>query len=364
MALLLDRKVFTLDDPQARELLDVLLDVYDVQDTVRRFMRAVGLRPADVTLSGRMADDWPRVLEHAAAMGKLRNLIQFVSEDANSAAHDIFKVLLTQEVPAGNADPCAALLLGAGRPRAFIDRRHLREVLRDMLETRGSRVLIVDGARRSGKTWTWFLLCHVLDGHGVKPYKIDFSAYAEPVEVRDVVAELSDQLGWDLGQGDAFATEDAQVRRVVNRAKQYMRDAREDLWLVFDGLVRTELTPQALRLVENLAEAAANGETGDRLSMVLIAYGGQLHPSVDPYVWRTHLGPIRVQDLREFFCAIATSAGAQMTPEVADLLVTEVLRETIGGNHDLDAPLPLEKVSAVAAVRGRQLYQRYGGTGA
>ncbi|MFI0968252.1 effector-associated domain EAD1-containing protein [Streptomyces sp. NPDC021080] len=364
MALLLDRRVFTFDDPQARDLLKVLLDVYDVEDGVRRFIRSAGMLPADVKWRGKMADDWPRVLEHAAAVGKLRKLIQIVSEDANSAAHDIFKVLLTQEAPARSADPCAALLLGAGRPRAFIDRRDLREILRDMLEAQSGRVLIVDGARRSGKTWTWFLLCHVLDGHGVKPYKIDFSAYAEPVEVRDIVAELSDQLGWDLGQDDTFATEDAQARRVVNRAKQYMRDAREDLWLVFDGLVRTELTPQALRLVENLAEAVANGETGDRLSMVLIAYGGQLHPSVDPYVWRTHLGPIRVQDLREFFCAIAASAGAQMAPEVADLLVTEVLRETIGADHDRDAPLPLEKVSAVAAVRGRQLYQRYGGTSA
>ncbi|MFF6844422.1 effector-associated domain EAD1-containing protein [Streptomyces tanashiensis] len=363
MTLLLDRTDFRLDDPQAKELLGVLLQVHDVEDAVKRFVKTAGMLPAAIEWSGPMTDIWPRVLEHAAAAGRLRTLVQIVSLDANSTAYSIFKVLLTQEPPAGYADPCAALLLGSGLPRAFINRRDLREKLRQMLDAQSGRVLIVDGARKSGKTWTWFLLCHVLHGQGIKPYKIDFSTYAEPVEVRDIVAELSDQIGWDLGHGDAFATEDAQVRRVVNLAKQYMRTSREDLWLVFDGLVRTALTPQALRLVESLAEAVANGEMGERLSMVLIAYGGKLPPSVDPYVWRTRLTPIGIHDLREFFCAIAVSAGAQMAQEVADLMVSDVLRETVGDDHDRDAPLPLDKVSAAAAFRGRQLYERYGGTG-
>ncbi|MEU6672063.1 effector-associated domain EAD1-containing protein [Streptomyces sp. NPDC046727] len=364
MVHLLDRTVFTLDDdPQARELLDALLKAYEDEDGVRRLVKTAGLSPVAIDWKGPLADVWPRVLEHAASERRLRKLIQVVSENENLAAYDIFKLLLTQEDPVGTSDPCAALLLGAGLPRAFINRRELRGTLREMLDAREGRVLIVDGDRRSGKTWTWYLLCHVLRGRGITPYKIDLSAYAQPVEVSDIVAELEDQLGWELGQDDPFASEDARVRRVVNRAKQRMRAARQDLWLVFDGLVRTALTPQALRLVESLAEAVAGGETGDRLSIVLIAYAGQLRPSVDPYVWRTHLGPIHVPDLHEFFCAIAESVGTRMTPDAADVLVMDVLREAVGGDVDRDAPLPLEKISAVAALRGRQLCRTYGGAG-
>ncbi|MFJ8463522.1 effector-associated domain EAD1-containing protein [Streptomyces swartbergensis] len=365
MAHLLDRTVFTLaDDPQARELLDALLQTYEHEDDVRRLVKTAGLRPVAVDWKGPLTDVWPRVLEHAASQSRLRTLIQVVSDDENSTAYDIFKLLLTEEDPVGGSDPCAALLLGAGVPRAFINRRELRGILREMLGVQEGRVLIVDGDRRSGKTWTWYLLCHVLRRHGIRPYKVDLSSYAQPVEVSDIVAELEDQLGWELGQDDPFASEDARVRRVVNRAKQRMRAARQDLWLVFDGLVRTALTPQALRLVESLAEAVARGETGDRLSIVLIAYAGQLQPSVDPYVWRTHLGPIHVPDLHEFFCAIAESVGASMTPDAVDVLVTEVLRAAIGDDVDPDAPLPLDRISAVAALRGRQLCQMYGGAGA
>ncbi|MFE9773591.1 effector-associated domain EAD1-containing protein [Streptomyces sp. NPDC005931] len=365
MVHLLDHTVFTLDDdPQARELLDALLQAYELEDDVRRLVKTAGMSPVAVDWKGPLTDVWPRVLEHAAREGRLRTLVQVVSRDENSAAYDIFKLLLTQEDPDRTSDPCAALLLGSGVPRAFIDRRELRVTLREMLGVPEGRVLIVDGDRRSGKTWTWYLLCHVLRRHGTRPYKIDLSAYAQPVEVSDIVAELEDQLGWELGQDDPFASEDARVRRVVNRAKQHMRAAARDVWLVFDGLVTTALTPQALRLVENLAEAVARGEAGDRLSIVLIAYAGQLQPSVDPYVWRTHLGPIHVADLHEFFCAIAESAGAGMPPDAADVLVDEVLRATVGDDVDRAAPLPLEKISAAAALRGRQLYQMYGGAGA
>ncbi|WP_033306651.1 effector-associated domain EAD1-containing protein [Streptomyces iakyrus] len=363
MALLLDQTVFAFDDPQARELLDVLLKVHDREASVRQFVAAVGLLPAAIEWRGPLTDIWPRVLEHAASARKLRELIQVVAQHPNSAEYDIFKVLLSQEPPAAERDPCAALLVGGGRTRAFIDRGELRATLREMLDAPGGRVLIVDGDRRCGKTWTWFLLCHVLGNRKITPYKIDLSAYVPPVEVSDIAAALTDQLGWDLGHGDPFASEATHVRRLVNVAKRHMRALSEDHWLVFDGMVGTALTPSALRMVEGLAEAVVDGETGDRLNMVLIAYDGQLQPSADPYVWRTHLGPIGVEHLHEFFCSIAVSAGARIDPAVADLLVKEVLREATGGDHDPGLPLPLERISHLAALRGRQLYQMYGGTG-
>ncbi|MGW3630994.1 effector-associated domain EAD1-containing protein [Streptomyces sp. NPDC005122] len=362
--LLLDRREFAFDDPQARDLLDVLLAVYDDAAQVRRFLRLVGMLPAKLFRENdSIADVWPRVLEEAALAGKLRDLIQVISDDPSSTAHDIFKTLLTQEPPAGEADPCAALLIGGGRPRAFVNRRELRRILREMLSAQGSRVLIVNGDRNTGKTWTWHLLCHVLNNHCIRPYKIDLSTYAQPAKVSDIVAELSDQLNWHLGDCDPFASEDAQVRRLVNVLKRHMRAQQRDCWLVFDGLVDTALTAPALRLVESIAEAVAEGEAGDRLTVVLIAYDGQLQPAIDPYVWRECLGPISVEDLREFFGTIAASVGVGIEPEVAELLVADVLHEATGGDHDPNAPLPLEKISAAAAYRGRQLYETYGGAG-
>ncbi|WP_405421292.1 effector-associated domain EAD1-containing protein [Streptomyces erythrochromogenes] len=366
MTLLLDRRAFDLREELSGELLRTLLKVHEDENGVKIFAKEAGMDLSRIEWKGTLTDIWTRALERAAAEGKLRKLVEVVSAHDNSSAHAIFKMLLTQEAPTGDADPCEALLLGSEqRPRAFIDRAKLRGTLRDMLTVGGGRVLIVDGDRGSGKTWTWYLLYHVLQHHGITPYKIDFSSYAEPVTVADIASELGDQLGWGLAPGDSLATEDAQARRVVNRAKWWMRGRPDpqDFWLVFDGMARTALTPAALRLVELLAEAVADGETGKHLSVVLIAYEGQLRPSAEPCVWRTRLGPIHVADLREFFCSVARHAGAVLEADAAAQLVTQVLGKTVGADHDPDTPLPLEKVSAAAGILGGALARRCGGAG-
>ncbi|MET7405704.1 effector-associated domain EAD1-containing protein [Streptomyces parvulus] len=363
MPLLLDQPFFDSADPRACELLDVLLRVYDAKDAVRRFAESAGLLTAAIDWDGPMADVWPRVLEHAASARKLRRLVEVVSEDPNSGAYEIFKLLLNQEPPAMDADPFGALLVGGGRSRAFIDRAELREVLREMLHTEGGKVLIVEGDPRSGKTWTWHLLCHVLGNRRIVPYKIDLTAYEPPVEVHDIVAALEDQIGWSMDEVDVYGSEDAKVRRLVNLTKQRTRALTEDHWLVFDGLAATDLAPPALRLVERLAEAVADGEMGTHMHMVLIAYDGQLQPSIDPYVWRTRLRPICVGDLHEFFCAIAKRAGGELAPKAADLLVNDVLREVFVSDYDHAVPLPLDRISHVVAHRGRSLLGMYGGTG-
>ncbi|MEU6297782.1 effector-associated domain EAD1-containing protein [Streptomyces erythrochromogenes] len=364
MTLVLDRPTFDLKEEFSGELFKTLLEVHYDENGVENFVKEAGVDLSRTESKGTLADLWTRALERAAAQGKLRRLVEVVSAHANSKAYDIFTKLLTQEAPTGDADPCEALLLGSEqRPRAFIDRAELRGTLRDMLTVSGGRVLIVDGDRGSGKTWTWYLLYHVLEHHGITPYKIDFSSYAEPVTVADIASELGDQLGWGLGPGDSLATEDAQARRVVNRAKWWMRGRPDpqDFWLVFDGMARTALTPAALRLVELLAEAVADGETGKHLSVVLIAYEGQLRPSAEPCVWRTSLGPIHVADLREFFYSVARHAGRVLEADAAAQLVTQVLGKTVGSDHDPDTPLPLEKVSAAAGILGLKLALECGG---
>ncbi|MFD9282437.1 effector-associated domain EAD1-containing protein [Streptomyces mirabilis] len=312
MTLLLDRRVFTLDDPQAQELLQVLLDVYEDKNRVKWFVKSAGVTSSRIDWDGAMDDVWPEVLEKAAREGGLRALVKVISENPNSTEYQIFKTLLTQEPPAADADPCSALLLGGRLPRAFINRRELRSILRDMLCADGSRVLIVTGDQKTGKSWTWFLLCHVLAGQAIRPYRVDLSTYADTARVADIAAELRDQFGWEMDPADLFAGEDVLARSLVNTVKREMRKTHQEHWLVFDGLAATELTESALRLVEDLASAVARGETGDGLRVVLIAYDGRLPPSIDPYVWRERVHPINVQDLRDFFCAVAASVGGRV----------------------------------------------------
>ncbi|WP_328674892.1 effector-associated domain EAD1-containing protein [Streptomyces sp. NBC_00343] len=94
---MLDRKHFsTADDPEARNLLEVLLAVFDVEETVKRLVKDAGLRTSDVEWRGPMAEIWPRVLEHAAQAGRLRKLIGVVANEPDSTAYDIFSKLLSQ----------------------------------------------------------------------------------------------------------------------------------------------------------------------------------------------------------------------------------------------------------------------------
>ncbi|MGY0059210.1 effector-associated domain EAD1-containing protein [Streptomyces sp. LZ34] len=97
---LLDSAPFAADDPQARELLAALLAVYYQGAEVRAFVLAAGMRAAEFSWTGPMAEVWPQVLRRAADQGRLRRLVGLIAEDPNSAAYGIIARLAATPAPA------------------------------------------------------------------------------------------------------------------------------------------------------------------------------------------------------------------------------------------------------------------------
>ncbi|MEU1663483.1 effector-associated domain EAD1-containing protein [Streptomyces sparsogenes] len=104
----LDRVPFAAGDPEARELLDALLAVYDQAAEVRRFVLAAGLRGAEFSWSAPMAEVWPQVLRRAADQGRLRRLIGVIAQDPNSAAYAVIGRLAATPAPPAAPDALAS----------------------------------------------------------------------------------------------------------------------------------------------------------------------------------------------------------------------------------------------------------------
>ncbi|MFG2909763.1 effector-associated domain EAD1-containing protein [Kitasatospora sp. NPDC048286] len=361
---LLDQRSFPQDDPRAQRLLNTLMDSYGLQPASRQLAALAGIGAAEIHWQERMFDVWPDIVELAAATGRLRKLVQAAADDPNSQANAVvFRYLLTEEAAEQPTDPFGHGLIN-DRQRAFFDRKSLRDRLREMVQDRGQRVLTVEGGPRTGRTFTWFLLHHVLTSQGIDPCRIRMSLYTEPVRVAELTAFLNDEFReWSMDI-DHHSSEDQQADRLISQLRGLMREerrsgpARPRHWLVFDDSESLRFTEPALRAVSRLVEAVVEEEMADRLRIVLLAYDGWLPPDIEWHAARERLTPIGVADLHEYFHAVAADAGCPIDAETAGDLTAKLLNET---GHDAclpDGPLPLTAAIQHTAVGlGRSLYQ-------
>ncbi|MGW3071376.1 effector-associated domain EAD1-containing protein [Kitasatospora sp. NPDC001132] len=360
---LLDQRPFPHEDFRAKWLLKALMDSYSLQPESRQLTALAGIGAAEIHWQQKMLDAWPEILELAAATGRLRKLVQAAADDPNSRANAVvFRNLLSEEAAEQHTDPFGHGLIN-DRQRAFFDRKSLRDRLREMVQDRGHRVLTVEGGPRTGRTFTWFLIQHVLTSQGIDPCRIRMSQYTEPVRVAELTAFLNDEFReWNMNI-DHHSSEDQQADRLVSQLRGLMREekrsgpARPRHWLVFDDSESLRFTEPALRAVSRLVEAVVEEEMADRLRIVLLAYDGWLPPDIEWHAARERLAPIGVEDLREYFQAVAADAGCPIDAEAAGDLTTKLLNET-GLDACLPDGLPLTAAIQHTAVGlGRSLYE-------
>jgi hypothetical protein len=357
---LVDRRPFRLDDPDARELLKTLLDVYFEVERVKTFAQGAGVAMASITWQNRMEDVWPELLQRAAETRKLRALVKVVAEHPNSAAHAALfqRLLVVAPAPVGETPAHLLPLLGRGARRPFIDRDDLRTLIMELVEGT-SRVLVVTGPGRSGKSYSWYLISHVSERLGsFSPYPVDLSSWAgPPAGPVDVMREVANLLNWELPAMDATAQEDTHARILTTWFVGRVRRETEQCWLVFDGLNAATMTDAALRLIENIAVAAERQHAGE-LRVVLIAHTRPLPEDVDPFALRDTISHIGVTQLRAFFTKVAAAAGQAVDEAGLDLLMAELL-----GPGPPPNPLPLPSIAVRAAELARAAFPAAGSGG-
>ena len=354
---IVDRRPFPFDDPDGRELLQTLLDVYFEVERVKAFAQGAGMVMASIAWQNRMEDVWPELLQKAAETRKLRALVKVVADHPNSAAHAaLFQRLLVVGSPAAEETPPHLLPILGKRP--FIDRDDLRTLVMDLVEGT-SRVLVVTGPERSGKTYSWYLISHVSERLGTfSPYPVDLSSWAgPPAGPVDVMREVANLLNWELPAVDPTAQEDTHARILGTWFVGRVRRETDQCWLVFDGLNTATMTDAALRLIESIAVAAERHQAGE-LRVVLIAHTRPLPEDVDPFALRETISLIGVTQIRTFFTKVAAAAGQRVDEPGLDLLMAELL-----GSGPPPNPLPLGTLAVSAAKLARAAFPPPGGGG-
>jgi Effector-associated domain 1 len=345
----LDRPAFAASDPDGRELLKAVIQIYGTSPPVQALVRRAGLPLSVVSWDRPMEDVWPELLEKAALKRRLRRLAELVADD--NPAMDIFRQLTAPVAELCSVQPWSGCLFG-GRRRPFIDRAEFRRHLPVLLEPDGARVLTVNGPRDSGRSYSWHLIAHVSQASGeYEAYRVDLDDWAgTQVTPADLMREIASQLGWPAPDIDPMAQEDTQVRTLLSWFKNRMRVKREICWLVIDSLDAERATEPALRLVDGIACAAERHEAGN-LRVVLLAYARPLPGDVDPFILRDQFGPIGIPEIRAFFMSVATETGQPAEAAALDTLV-----DTLLGTPPPPGPLPLGAVAPLAAKLAREAF--------
>ena len=345
-----------LGDQRVKDLLTLACTGYSDKDPIRLLVSRVGIPRTDIDWDGAVADVWPRILTLAARRALLRKLVQALLEDENYAQvrQKIEEFVAAAEEEerdeakgkTGTADLTRVTVVGR---RPFVNRSRFRDNVKSLFGPDGDRLMIVDGPRKSGRSYSWVLISYVNRmTSGLKASLIDVSRFrdvqAEPDDVAQIIAA---DLGWPPPKKDPTAQDATRARVLLGWLKNGVSD-RGAVCLVFDGLDGDNMADATVSFIDDIAAAAGNDELGDS-RVVLLAFGRALqNPNVDPFALREPpLADIPMAEFTGYLRTVAADGGQDMSEAQATLLA-----ERLFGLPQPD-PVPVSLLAAQAAAISR-----------
>jgi len=182
--------------------------------------------------------------------------------------------------PPKSSGPFDALVLYSKLP--FLDRHPTRAALRAFLDPRPAQpVVVVNGARRAGKTYTAEFVDHVLHDHpGVQHCRIEIGekqgASVGPAELaRDAVA----YMGGDPAAGPQPTTNlDRWAQELANWIISVANRSGINWWFVLDGFNTRELRDDTQLLIIKLARSLTTGVSRERHRLILLDFDRSILP--------------------------------------------------------------------------------------
>lgn len=268
-------------------LIDFIPDALSDEATFRGVVDAANLKawnkvvPQNATYSNAVR----AVVREANAQGWLGTLLsallaQLPKRPGGWTELERWIALVNRPVTSTTKNPFDEVLLRGDRP--FANRRGLRNQLQELAAPDGACVLLVDGERETGKSFSVELLRHAAPKSGgeVLLFKVE--------ETPTLVELAEDILGRVRGDSAAFtpiapmAAEgpDRWARNIVNQVAAAIRAQGKLRFLVFDYF--PEGVPnETLRFISRLARFAEE-DLPDLLRVVLVRFPGDLDPSGFP----------------------------------------------------------------------------------
>lgn len=235
------------------------------------------------------------------------------------------------------ADPYRARLVGEFTRRAVFNRFDLRSNCAKM--TAGMPVLFIVGERLSGKSHSWYYVQHIADVEGHVAVLIDVADMwgSAPCTAAELLGAIADQLGItvDLRASDQVQP-DTWPRLLVGKLVGMLPSLPDDgrrRWILIDGVDRTNVTPDAIGLVEALARAAEQRRLRG-LQLIVTGYSGALvaTPPADRGV--EHIQPIDRPEVERFFKDVGDDYGKKVDPPFLSSLMN-TLYTGLGTSPDL-----------------------------
>ncbi|HFC11506.1 MAG TPA: hypothetical protein ENJ56_01585 [Anaerolineae bacterium] len=173
----------------------------------------------------------------------------------------------------------------------FANRQPLRDHLQKLADhTIG--VLLVDGAPKSGKSYSWYLLTHLKDTllQQSDIYRIELVDWVKENRNAKTIAE---DILMEIGVDHAFELPmlPRDVRKIGKELGRQIKKKQAPFWVIIDGLGQEEIDPSAKQLTDYLIKAVV-GRDIPNLRLILLGYR-------DPLLGSLRVGAEQIDPLRQ-----------------------------------------------------------------
>jgi hypothetical protein len=203
--------------------------------------------------------------------------------------------------PGTGANPFDEVLLDADRP--FVNRHNLRLQLRNLTAVKGAPVLLVDGRRKTGKSYSFYLIQHVAPTQGYTTHQFEMSSLPRPDEL---ALEIMSRLGAKtaiptIGQESA----ERWGQKLAQLIYETIAEQKQPRLFVFDEFdAKTPLPEGTASLIVRLAKYAVQ-ELRPYLRLVLVRFPGKLPLAVDEVTARDAAEPFTTAHMVDVVMKVA-----------------------------------------------------------
>ncbi|GIF22617.1 hypothetical protein BJ973_002940 [Actinoplanes tereljensis] len=285
-------------------------------------------------LAERLPDGEPRIL--------VERVLALCTEDAY---HDdppavvvLLELLLPLQVattvarlrtpPPPAPDPFEALIMISKLP--FLDRQSTRAALRDFLEIRPTRpVMVVTGPSGFGKTYTGDFVDHVLSARrGIQHCRIPLEEGQGPsTGAEELARDLVTILGGDPAQQPPKTTNgDRWAKDLANWVLSVANNSGFDWWFLLDGFNGQEVRRETQTLITKLAFLMTTGVSRDRHRLILTDFDRSALTIRPGMIAAEETRPIPFDSVRAAIAVVLGHAGIAPDDQRAVVAEAEVLQ--------------------------------------
>jgi hypothetical protein len=263
---------------------------------------------AAFTVDAAVARNWIQVL--------VTRLVQDFPGTAELDA--VNRHLALERVVPTTKEPFDEVLLEGDRP--FVNRRPLRNALLRLVNVDGDRVLLVDGDKQTGKSFSYYLLRHAATRRGFEVNKFEISKYASLPQLGE---EIIRWLSFDPKLPEQ-GTESAErwAERIATIVANAVRANEKTRFLVFDEFPSVPVLPEIQSFLIRLARFA-DEELRDLLRVVFVKFPGQLPEALDDVAGRDSAHPFTSSDMLATLVQIVTARKWPVTEAALKAKVDE-----------------------------------------